>query len=296
MDDTIITDVETREANEAQEGLTQRELSMQRLLDSRRGSVETAEPAKVVTEEVTDDTIILKVDGQEVRASRDKVLDAGVRAMQKDSTADKRLAEAAAREARITAREQELAAMERELIAKRDRTEDVEPDETGRAFADALFTDENVVAKTITSITKRLNEVAGKMERVERAESEKETADFQRAVSYYHQKYNDIASDPDRHLVMNKALARVAGENPTMSRAEIIDTAAAYVIERFPVQREESQEPPPSSTATRQQAKEKMPAPLKSASARTPAAPPVIPKTTGQVIGAMRKNRGPRAY
>ena len=325
--DTIVTDVETnQESNQeaieqsADEQVqvatgipSQRAMAMQRIVESRRSGdedtattttavevkdVATVENQEVVEPEAQDaDVVTLKVDGQEMQVPKAKVLEAGTRALQKESAADKRLREVSAKEAELERRANDLARMEADLLTKRNQQTDIEPDATGREFADALFTDDEKVAKTITAITKKLNEVSTKVAQVEQIETQKAQSDFQAAVKHYHDTYGDIASDPDLHLVMNNTLRRVAAENPDKSRREVVDLAAQHVYGKFGLRKDATQakeQPPPQNS--RKQAKEKMPAPLRTASARVEPPPAPTPKTPAQVLDQMRQNRVARAY
>jgi hypothetical protein len=315
--DTIITDVEDGtqqiqsgevEDTSSDEGLvaktspTQREQAMQRILENRKaeqaGDVEDEEPPqKAVPPVVNPDVFRLKVDGHEVEVPREKVIDSGIRALQKESTADKRLAEASARETQLNARAAELARMEAELLAKREQPVSMEPDETGRKFAEALFTDENEVAKTITNITRKLADVESKVERVHQAEEGKKQQAFGDAVHHYHTAHEAIATDPDMHLVFNNNLKRIAAENPGLSPTQVVDRAAEHIYTKFGVQRAgEKQIDPEPRGNERQRAKQNMPAPIKRASARVPTPAPPKQKTPADVLDEMRKTRGPRPY
>ena len=313
--DTIITDVEdgnqqvqsgevedtsTDEGVVAKTSPTQREQAMQRILENRKaeqtGDVEGEEPPQKAAPTIPDpDVFRLKVDGLEVEVPREKVIDSGIRALQKESTADKRLAEASAKETQLNARAAELARMEQELLTKRNRQIDMEPDEAGRKFADALFTDEEEVAKTITNITRKLADVESKVEKVHQAEEGKKQQAFGDAVQHYHTAHESIASDPDMHLIFNNNLKRIAAENPTLSPTQVVDRAAEHVYTKFGLQRAgEKQQAPPGSD--RQRAKHNMPAPIKRASARVPAPAPPREKSKADVLDEMRKTRGPRSY
>lgn len=316
--DTIVTDVATNQESSQQNeqssdeqiqvatGIpSQRAMALQNIVEALRSGedepaataeVEAPAPEKEPEQEAADqdpEVFTLKVDGQELQVPKSKVIEAGTRALQKESAADKRLREAAAKEAALEARARDLARMEADLLAKRDQQPEIEPDATGREFADALFTDENKVAQTITAITKKLNEVSSKVEQVEKIETNKAQAEFQDAVKHYHDTYGDIASDPDLHLVMNNTLRRVAAENPTKSRREVVDLAAQHVMGKFNLRKDEQAQPPANP---RKQAKEKMPAPLRTASARVEPPPAPTPKTPAQVLDQMRQKRVARAY
>lgn len=277
--DTIVTDVP----------LSQREQAMQSILAARTPEAEPQQDdIPVVVEEPVvenDDEVTLVVDGTEMKAPREKVFEAGVRALQKESAADRRLLEASTKEKELKRREEELASMEQDLLSKREQ----EPDDVGREFADAIFTDPETVAKTVSTIARQVQNVSEKVARSEQVEVSRRQAEMDSVVKHYHGSYLDIASDPDMHHTMNRLMKDVAAEKPELSMTKVIDETAKRVYEKYG----KTTEPAPDA---RKQAKENMPNPVKRASARVAPAPTEKPKTPSEIIDDMRKGRGPRAY
>lgn len=310
-EDTIVTDVE--ETEESSEGavvetsqdftsLSRRGASFQDVLESRKqelaeeygpevaGLEPDQEEAPVVAKpQVEDEEITLKVAGQEIKAPRSKVLEAGIATLQKTTAADQRLAAASAKEAELKAREESLKKMEQDLLGKRNQQIETEPDETGRAFADALFTDEDVVAKTITSLNRKLNEVTAKVEKVQQAEEGKVKATFESMVKHYHTNYGDISSDPDMHFALNRIKNEIRAANPELSPIQLVDQAATVVYQKFGIKKGE---PVQEQKSARTQAKERMPAPIKRATARMTPAPEDPPKKPSEILDMAHKGRG----
>ena len=275
--DTIVTDVP----------LSQREQAMQSILAARTPEAEPQQDDVPVVDEpvVNDDEVTLVVDGTEMKAPREKVFEAGVRALQKESAADRRLLEASTKEKELKRREEELARMEQDLLSKREQ----EPDDVGREFADAIFTDPETVAKTVSTIARQVQNVSEKVARSEQIEVDRRQAEMDSVVKHYHGRYMDIASDPDMHHTMNRLMKDVAAEKPELSKTQVIDETAKRVYHKYG----KTTEPAPDA---RKQAKENMPNPVKRASARVAPAPTEKPKTPSEIIDDMRKGRGPRAY
>jgi len=238
-----------------------------------------------------DDFVTLEVSGQQIKKKKEEVLEAGVRTLQKETSADARLRQAAALEAELEERERRLKELEAEHLARRDQ-EDEEIDEESRAFADAIFTDEEAVAKTFSKLKKQLNTVTEKMTEAERERAEKQEKEQKSVVEYYHSNHKAIASDPDMHPALNRRLKIISEQEPNLSPIEIIDRAASEVYERFGVTPEgESsiQEQPPENP------KKKMVKQPRPASARNTPPPGPKPKTHVDVLDSMRKARGQAA-
>jgi len=281
-DDTIVTDV-----IETEKPLSQREQAMQSILATRNPDESQDDIVQPDDTPKEGDEITLKIDGTEVKAPKEKVIEAGVRALQKESAADKRLYEVSAKEQALKQREEELARMEQDLLTKRNQL----PDETGKEFADAIFTDPETVAKTISTIARQVQDVSAKVERVEQTEVKKQQSTLQVVFDHYLTEYQDIAGDEDMHEAANKRFKRIAAQR-TPTTADV-DQIAKDVYQKFG---RVTAEPPPDPATVRKQAKENMPAPVKRASARVAPTPAEQPKTPSQIIDQMRRGRGPRAY
>ena len=275
--------------------MSQREQAMRSILAAGRADVpdtDEQDDTNVATDppEPEPEQITLKIDGTEVLAPKEKVIEAGVRALQKESAADKRLFEASAKEQALNAREQELRRMEQDLLKKRDQ----QPDQVGREFVDAVFSDPDTAAGTISTLARQVQHISDKVARVEQTEVAKQESVKQSLVQHYHTNYQDIASDEVMNFALNKFRAEVATEDPTLNPIQVVDRAAERVYQKFG--RTTVADPEPTDAEKRKQAKEKMPAPVKQASARTTPPPEVKPKTPSQIIDEMRRGRGPRAY
>ena len=274
--------------------LSQREQAMQSILAASRADVsagtdtgEQDDTTVAATPEPEPEIITLKIDGTEIPTPKEKVIEAGVRALQKESAAEKRLWEASAREKALNTREEELRQMEQDLLKKRDQ----QPDQVGREFVDAVFSDPDTAASTITTLARQVQHISDKVARVEKTEVEKQESVKQSLVQHYHTNYQDIASDEVMNFALNKFRSEVAAENPNLTPIQVVDQAAERVYQKFGRTVAPGHEP--TDAEKRKQAKEKMPAPVKQASARTPAPPEVKPKTLSEKIDEMRKGRGP---
>lgn len=262
-----------------------RNLVIQGILAQTSGAVDQEEPVEdVETEEPVEEptpaaqeeeVMTLNVLGKEVQAPKSKVIDAGVRALQKESAADERLRLAAQKEQEIKNREDELARMEQDLL-KRKTT--VDTDEAGREFADSIFTDPEKVSSTITGITRKIAELDQKVAESDRKLQEDENTRKQVVFDHYLGKYADIAGDDDMHIAMNRRFQQIAAKRrPTV---EDIDTIAAEVYQKFG-----------RSTASPSDVKKNLSPPLRQASARVK--PPDKPKqkSYAEILDEVRQGR-----
>lgn len=271
--------------------LSQREQAMQSILQASAPVPDAApEPPEDDTTPATEpESVTLKIDGTEVLVPREKVHEAGIRALQKESAADKRLREASEKERSLLAREEELKRMEEALLKQRDQ----QADDSGREFVDAVFSDPDAAAGHISTLTRQVQGVVEKLDRVEKTEAQRLQDEQQRLVNHYHSKYGDIASDEVMNFALNQFRRQVAAEDPTLNPMQVVDKAAERVYQKFNVT---PVAPELTDAEKRKLAKERMPAPARQASGRTPPKPEEKPKTPAQVIDEMRLGRGPRAY
>ncbi len=179
--------------------------------------------------------VSLVVNGKTVEVPKEKVFETGVAALQKETAAERKLELAAQKEAELAERQAEIEARAAELaeIEASLNIDDIEPTELGKEFAEAIFEDDEKVAKVISNIDKRLNALAKKEKLVEERLIREEQAKRQDVIKYYHSQYKDIAEDPDMHAVFNARLSRISSVDPTVPATAAIDQAAKEVKERF---------------------------------------------------------------
>jgi hypothetical protein len=294
-DETIVTDVSEEEQ------LSPRMKAMQSIVAERKQSEEPEEPE--VIEEVEDveestieepEFVTVTVNGKEKQVEAKKVEEAGgITTYQKMVAADEKLRNAAARESELARREAELARMEASLLEKKKEPE-VDPDDIGREFAEALYEDEEKVAKTVTGILKKLGDVEKTVKEVHDKETQRELKSREDVVKYYHQTYNDISSDLDMHPALNRRLAELANSGESLTPQQMIDKAAAEVYAKFGINRED----PDATTKkpTPQEVKEKLPTQPRKASTRKAPPPKQEPKKRSDTIAEMRNSRGVHSY
>lgn len=254
-----------------------------------------------------EDLVTIVVDGEEQRVPRDKVYEQGIRALQKESAADKRLAEASERmkaateyERRVQQqvetqlRSQQRQENEGEPLSKKqdeeirakartiiDKILDGNEDEAAAALAEAMSgrnnstpsIDQNQLAQEVTQRVQRDIEV-------------------QAGIAALKERYAHIANDRDLWNKTDQETVLVAKEHPDWKPSAVILEAAnrvdAWVKKVGGGQQQSSDTPAPSGKVERKRTTEKM----RTAGAKLPAEPEKRPPTKSEVVANMRKQRG----
>jgi hypothetical protein len=215
------------------------------------------EPAKAEAKEEPK-TVKIKVDGQEQEVPEDKVREAGIRALQKDSAADRRLEEATRLLAEATRMKEALGGPSKDAP----KTEDVDV----RALAHAIqYGSEEEATEALKKL--RTSDGGNKGLTVEEAAHliDERTA-FQSAVQWYRTEAKDIASDPNLHqlFLAKESTKRKAGDNRPYLELygeivkEIQEWKGGLVPKQDPLKdkrdRKSQAAPHPTSAASRQPA------------------------------------------
>jgi len=218
----------------------------------------------------------LKVNGETVEVPRDEVIEAGIATLQKETAAEARLREAAERAEELRIKEEQILEREAQLRELEESLTAGEPTDLGKEFAQAIFDDEDKVAQVISDLDRRVKAVSEAERRLTEQLEKTKVKEQQEVIQYYHTKYEDIANDPDMHVVFNSRLARITAENPNIPATEAIDQAASAVKERFTVSRE---------------TKEKLARHPSPRNVRRPGPEPIKEETLTDVIEEMRQSR-----
>lgn len=250
------------------------------------------------------DLVTIVVDGEQRQVSRDKVYEQGIRTLQKEAAADKRLAEANQRikeaqeyEARTRANvEAQLrAAQKQSQDAPLSEQQDADIKQRARRIVDKLLDgDEEEATNALADILGRqqatpvdtnqlVNQVSAQVQR---------TAELKAAVSDFRKEYPKIAGDKflwDRADIESD---KVQSEHPDWSPSEIlleagrrvedwVKSLAGPADQDSTTQRREGKRDKKRTTETLRQA---------SIRSEKPAAP--RPPTRSEVVAKMRKSRG----
>jgi hypothetical protein len=298
MKEAIVTDVSDEIEEVVEEVISPRDQAMadivKNTIEDRNLEIGVVEPEVEPEKEPEEDppevdppeeeTVTLQVNGEEVVVPRSQVEEAGVRTLQKETSADARLEKAASVEAELARREKELEAMEADLLT-RDQPE-IEPNDIGKEFADALYEDEGKVAGVITQITQSIAELkAANVSAAKKVEDDKATENA-RLVKHYHDSYEDIANDADMHSALNRRLSGIAEKDPSLTPSQVVDSAAKEVYEKFGITKVVEKKKTPSDI------KQDMPKQPKKASGRKVPIPEKKPKTRSDILKQMQSGRG----
>jgi RNA polymerase-interacting CarD/CdnL/TRCF family regulator len=226
--------------------------------------------------------VTIKVDGKDVQVPRDKIYEAGVRSLQKESTADERL-QAAYR------RRQELEQLEQRIKDQMAALQHQAEIDYGKEVVSKIFDNEEAAAQTINQLASKLDQtqrlitdMAAKEALLTADQQEQQAAAQAEAEAgiqeYFRSAHRDIAEDEDLLVVMVRQAAVVQAENPDLEPTKIVDQAAERVRDKFKLQ------PGPG----------RLPRQGTRAGGRKPPAPPPKIESTADAINAMRQARGQR--
>ena len=279
--------------------LSPREAIVEGIADRRREEV--AEQQSFLEEDDTDfddpaageaaDTTTIIVNGDPIEVKTEDVMAQGVRTLQKESAADRRLEDANAKSVEIDVRERELT--ERENKFNQGLSTDEQIDADAERFSEAIVEDENAAGEMFKQVLKDNRDLKaataeliqdGRETRQERVTRQrKEHSDM---VSHYHTEFKDIAADTHLTTIFNTEATRVKQANPGLGYQEVFEQAGNLVRERYIANPENE----PTGTKARKRNMQRQP---KKAGGRVNLSRPVQkPKTTSQVIVDMRKSRG----
>ncbi len=243
--------------------------------EQEEDEVPEPEIKKEEAKEEVADLVEIKVDGEIRKVEKDKILDAGIRALQKESTADKRLEEATRLLRQVDERLQQAKTVETPS-QKEEKWDDAtiayaleHGDEEQRKYAIKQF---------------RVRDEATPIETVEKRILD--TMDFKEASSWFQNEYSDIVKDPYLFdlAVVAEDKARASGD--TRSRKELYKEIGDNLRKwRGGVVQTQTME-------QKQEKKSEKVVSLATASVKKTAPQEKPPKTTQDVIEEMRKRRG----
>lgn len=261
------------------------------------------------------DMVTIKVDGEERQVPRDKVLEEGKRALQKESAADKRLKEAteivrqaaAERAAQSEQFARQLQAQQEKDQGKALSTQDAAAlKEQARGFMDKLLSgDEDAAIESLTSMMGRNNATpdmnaliqqatqAAKQE-VNHAEQVRQQREADKlhaaAKTNFSRDFKDIAGDPMLYRLADQETLKVLEDHPEWDAVQDIDSILKEAGKRVREWRGST------ATTTKQELKRGLSKPISGTSGRMPGAPEAKPKTTAQIVADQRRARGLPVY
>lgn len=227
--------------------------------------------------------VTIKVDGQSREVPLSEIRDAGVRTLQKESAADKRLAEAT--EIQRQASEMLRQAQTPVLLPTPSAPADAEElKAAAKKFSDAIFSGEEDATQAAIEDVMKLQQVATPQTpsvsaeeissmvqaTVQQEESRRELASAQLAFA---KDFPDIDSDPDLKELANIKTIAIQQEHPEWTPGQVISKAGEEVMSKIKStntpdnsevlesrrQRKRSATPPPSAAARAPQPKEQKP-------------------------------------
>ena len=247
--------------------------------DKEEGEKAEPEPPKAEEEaEKQEELVTLRVDGKEVQVPKSKIVDAGVRTLQKEAAADKRLEEAT----RLLKAAQEFSQKQQPM------QQPLSDQDVAHVIAQALRTgDEAQASAAIQALMQSGRSQPIPDVRQVVAQEFEATA----ALDMFKRDFADIVSDPTAMLLASsledQRIARVqAGAEPNRPLSEVYKEHGESIRKWRGIGQKSMQEKAELKKALQ-------PAPV-AASVRAPAPKPDKPKTTEQIIEDMRKSRHQR--
>jgi hypothetical protein len=267
--------------------------------------------------EEDDDYLTLKIDGQEQRKKRDEVLDAGIKALQKELAADKRLSEASTRSKELEERARQLeqreqairqieeqaqqsrAQQEKDLAQKLEKQGSDEAKEEARKIISAMYSgDEDDATEALAKLIEVQqrankpdapqvdpNEIAERTYRRIREEDKQQRfqSELIEARDEYEREYSDVAQNPDLHEFANIQTDILMRQHPEWGPRKIITEAAKKARALMP-------QPKDNVLEQRKDIKRKLDT-VEGAHARDPGQPKTKPKTKAEIVAEMRARR-----
>lgn len=241
-----------------------------------------AEAAETASQAQAEELVKIKVDGVEQMVPREKIVEAGIRALQKESTADKRLEEATRllRDAQTAVTPQTTQQQEQQTGLSR------WDDETLK-YAMAYGTEEQKAEATRQILERQQKQPTPEAIAQSVSAQVLDKLDFTQSFEWFQSEYKDIAKDP--HLMLlaaNKEQElRVSGD--TRSRREVYKEIGDGIRKW----KGGSAAVTPSNMEQKRERKAEV-VTLPAASVRQPAAAKEQTKTPSQIISDMAKRRG----
>ncbi len=270
--------------------------------DGEPGDGEESEPPADNEEETHAATKkrTLKVDGEEVEFDEDKIIDAGIRALQKESAADKRLEEATEllRQAKALSNNQnEQQNSQPPVTTQGAETPTLATDEA-KAIANAIqYGDEEESAEAIQKIFGR-SQATQEIQQLSPADIQKAVSDqlaFNSAIEMLEKPpedggFGDLMSDPMLSKMVADKEAELRTEKEWGSYHDLF-TAAGNAIREWRNDLIGKSSGNVSDIKSRQQRKASANSTVSSASTTSSPAAPEKPKSTSDIIEEMRRSR-----
>ena len=258
------------------------------------------------TEEEEEETVTIKVDGVEKQVPVSKVYDVGVRSLQKQEAADKRLEEANKKIQEAQLYEQRVRAqVEAQLRSAKQEAQNMplsprqDADVRGQAkkiIDKILDGDEEEAADALAEAMGRqqtgpipltTEQIANKA-----AQQVQSRLEGQEAVKAFRETYPNLAGDNRLWNMVDQETVQVRAENPQMGIKEVILESGRRVQELLQGFATESGEEKVEVSRARKVAAKRTKEPLKTAKTRQAPKPEYVPPTRSDVVAEMRKKRG----
>lgn len=247
-----------------------------------------------------EEMITIKVNGQEQQVPRSQVLEHGVRTLQKESAADKRLAEASNLMRQAQSYEQQVRQLEQEILVKQaqstgkapSRVDVTDAKERARQVISKMMDGEedeaaDLLAEIVSGRDTATPPIDAQRIATEAAELAGQRIETKSALKQFNAEYPDILADPYLYELTDQETIKVQREHPEWGLSEILQEAGSRVRQwKGGIGEKETGL---SETEQRKRGAQK---PIRAASARAETPPEQAPPTRSDVVANMRKQRG----
>jgi len=248
-----------------------------------------------------EELVTIVVDGEKREVPKFQVYEQGVRTLQKEAAADKRLEDANRRLKDIEQREAEIARYNLEQAALQQNSnspppkQDVDVQAQARQIIDKILDgDEEEAAKALADVMGRNNATPIDHSKLipEVAQQVQRQIEGQRALQSFQQTYPEIVKDPFLFQRTDAETIRVHNEHPEYSTEQVLMEAGRRTKDWISsISGSTPGDETPGSTKDKVD-KKRTTENLKSAHARNPAAGEIKPPSRSEVVAMMRKRRG----
>ena len=196
--------------------------------------------------------VTIKVDGEETEVPAEKVLDAGIRTLQKESAADKRLEEAGVKMSELDVREQNILLREQELKTQAGASDDISKlspagdvsttgemsDDEANELVDDLYSgNKEKAGNAVKKLAGRNIAIQGSEEQVYSAEQlvtmTEQRIEAKSTLSSFYNRFPDIQNDKVLRDAVNTESLRIKAEHPDWDREKLLMESGKAVTEKY---------------------------------------------------------------
>ena len=240
-------------------------------------------------EEPDEELVEINAAGEKHQVPMSKVIESGKATLQKETTADQRLAKATEAFKLLQQRAAELDALEEKLNKRQKTSATGDLDEVVNKYSEGILDgDEETATEFIKQTMEKVNEADQKIGNLEaqlqenRAFIEHQRQEQKAELSkLYAEEYSDISGDNNLHMLAQQKAAAIRAANPDLPEKAVMEQSCNEVRDWVD-----------SNFASPEMIKKDMPKQPKKAAGRVPPKPKPKRKTASDIINEIKASRG----